>query len=85
MAGNFVIFSQLTVIHPHIANTISPTRAANVDSIAAEPSHHIPPQPAHNMFSQHHVESQQARTVIGHYVDTSVNNQAETILSGGSK
>lgn len=59
--------------------------AANVDSIVAELSRHIPPQPAHNLLNQHHVESQPARTVIGHYLDNAMTDQTQAILSGGGK
>ncbi|KAK7573926.1 hypothetical protein V9T40_011117 [Parthenolecanium corni] len=80
----------LTVIHPKILKTAAPASSSNnddnmvADSGAAESSRHIPPQPAHIMINQHHVESQPAKTVFGHYLDNAVNDQAETILSGGS-
>lgn len=73
----------LTVIHSRAANTAAPVSASNVDSIVAELSRHFPPQPAHNLLNQHHVESQPARTVIGHYLDNSVADQTQAILPGG--
>ena len=51
----------------------------------AEFIHHIPPQPMHNMLAQHHVESQPARTVFGHFMDNTVQDQAQVLLTSGGE
>jgi len=82
-----MFFFQLTVVHPKsptiafTTTTTVPTTALPAASLVEE--NDAEPKPAHAQVVQHSVESKQAQTIFGNYLEGSIDERAQAIVTGG--
>ena len=77
----------MTVVHPksptivYTTTTSLPTTALPAASLVEE--NDAEPKPAHAQIVQHSVEAKQAQTIFGNYLDGSIDERAQAIVTGG--
>lgn len=90
MNGRFLsneYIQTLTVVHPksptiaYTTTTTVPTTALPAALLVEE--NYAEPKPAHAQVVQHSVESKQAQTIFGNYLEGSIDERAQAIVTGG--
>jgi len=77
----------LTVIHPksptivYTTTTTLPTTAPPAASLVEE--NYAEPKPAHAQVIEHSVEAKQAQTIFGNYLEGSIDERAQAIVTSG--
>ena len=72
---------KVTFIRTITSTTSLPTTALPAASLVEE--NDAEPKPAHAQIVQHSVEAKQAQTIFGNYLDGSIDERAQAIVTGG--